>query len=233
MRKILMMLGCLGAAVWANASAPVIAFDDTYADFGVLPQGTTVQFSFRFTNKGDASLHIEGVQTTCGCTAAAPENPIVPPGERGAIQVTFDSRGKMGETFKQVRVRTNDPKTPLSFLTVTGRIVPSQHPEITGPQNLFTGSCRECHVDRGVGKAGKDLFMSSCAMCHESQERGGPPIAPSARKLASLSEKRLRLGISEGVPSTSMPGYGSKKGGPLSKSQIRSLVHYLKSQEQP
>lgn len=219
----------LSASGWA--SAPSIKFDDLYADFGVLPQGSTVPFVFSFTNTGDASLHIEDVHTTCGCTAAAPDNPIIPPGGRGAIRVTFDSRGKMGETFKQVRVRTNDPKSPLSFLTVTGRIVGSAHPELTGPQNLFTGSCRECHVDRGVGKTGKDLYMSSCAMCHESEARGGHRIAPDEGALGRLDGKRLRASITEGVSDTSMPAFGPKNGGPLSNGQIRSLIKYLKSLE--
>jgi len=217
-------------SLWAGR--PVIEFKDTHHDFGILTQGATVQYSYPFANLGTAPLKIEGVHSSCGCTAAVPSNPLIAPGGREEIRVVFDSRGKMGETLKEVRVRTNDPEQPVTVLTLAGKIVASQHPEMTGPQNLFLGSCRECHVDRGVDKYGEALFAASCAMCHESLRRRGTFIAASAEDMAARPAARLRLSIANGVPDTSMPAFGEKNGGPLTRDQIRSLEKYLKSLKQ-
>lgn len=223
----LLAVAAIPGSLWAGR--PAAKFDQVYADFGILPQGSTVQFNYGFRNVGNEPLRIESVQTSCGCTAAAPENPVIAPGETGIIHVTFDSRGKMGETIKQIRVRTNDPKSPMSFLTLAGKIVESKHPEMTDTRNIFKGACRECHVDRGEKRLGEELYMADCAMCHESQSRGGSALGPASETLALLPEAHLKSRITDGVPDTSMPAYGVKKGGPLSGGQIRSLVHYLKS----
>ena len=212
--------------LWAG-KAPDIHFERDQFDFGLLTQGATVQVSYPFRNAGKAKLSIEGVYTTCGCTAAAPANPLILPGDWSRIDATFDSRGKMGDVVKQIRVRSNDPVRPMVYLTLKGRIVPSQHPEMTGPQNLFTGTCKTCHADLGTGKKGEALYMSSCAMCHENEKRAGHFIAPAVSQLGSLPKNKIRKILAHGKPNSSMPAFALSKGGPLADEQIASLVTYL------
>lgn len=217
------------AAVDASAE-PQVKFDNTVFDFGVLIQGATAQHSFGLKNTGRDPLEIESVTTSCGCTAALPTERRVRPGGRSQIDVTYDSRGKMGETHKVVRVATNDPKEPVVHLVVRGLVVPSEHSEMTGTQNLLQGSCKTCHVDRGFEKLGADLYRADCAMCHERHKMGdGPMIAPAAEDMARLSSQSLRKTIAEGRPGTSMPAYHVSKEGPLSDKEIKSLVKYIKS----
>lgn len=116
--------------LWAR---PQAQFTETHYDFGVLPQGSTTTHTFSVKNAGNKPLKIESVQSTCGCTVASPTNSILAPGELGQIQVTFDSKGKMGDISKQIRVETNDPKHPTSFLTIGGTVAPAVNPGVNGP----------------------------------------------------------------------------------------------------
>jgi len=228
-RAGLFLLGfCAAAAAWAGPRAD---FPETTFDFGVLTQGATVQRAVPFENKGDAPLEILSVNTSCGCTAALPSERVVPPGGKSEILVGYDSRGKMGQINKVVTVQTNDPERPQVQLTVKGLVVASAHPEMTGTQNLFEGSCRACHADRGAGKKGRDLFAADCAMCHEHHKMGGHFIAALPEDMAAFSEKYLRQVIADGKPGTSMPAYSKKHGGPLDKREIESLVRFLKELE--
>lgn len=109
--------------LWAR---PKAQFTETRYDFGVLPQGSTTTHTFSLKNTGNKPLKIESVETTCGCTVATPTNTLIAPGEVGQIQVTFDSKGKAGEISRQVRIRTNDPKNPMNFLTIGGTVAPAE-----------------------------------------------------------------------------------------------------------
>lgn len=134
----------------------------------------------------------------------------------------------MGDISKTVIVRSNDPEDPVVHLLVRGLVVPSQHPEITGPQNLLQGTCKSCHVDRGMGKSGEDLYRADCAMCHEHHKMGGRFLAPAAEDLARLSARDLRKTIADGRENTSMPAYHTSRGGPLADKDIDSLVDFIR-----
>jgi cytochrome c553 len=210
------------------AGGPRIQFDRDEFDFGVLPQGATVQYRFDFRNGGSTPLNLGEVVTSCGCTAALATDKVVPPGGKSAVTVTFDSRGKMGDVVKVVRVSSDDARKPVYLLTMKGVVMASAHPEMTGPQNLFAGDCRRCHADRGQGKMGAELYAADCAMCHENHTRGGGhKIAPSAGEMAALPPAALKALIAEGRGNSSMPGFAEGRGGPLTPKQIKSLVKFL------
>lgn len=214
------------------SAAPQIEFQETEFNFGVLVQGATAQHVFAFKNAGDAALSIDNVQTSCGCTAALPGERLLPPGATSQIVVTYNSAGKMGEIHKTVVVHSNDPEKPRTQLLVKGLVTPSMHPEMTGTKNLFEGSCRTCHVDRGVGTMGRELYLADCAMCHEHHKMGGHFVARAAEELGALDKRLLKKAITAGKEGTSMPAFHKKRGGPLDSRQIESLVEYLKSTSQ-
>jgi len=54
----------------ASLKAPKIVFKEESHDFGKVPRGPELQYNFKFTNKGNSTLTIERVQTSCGCTGA-------------------------------------------------------------------------------------------------------------------------------------------------------------------
>ena len=91
----------------ADGKYPVITFEEDEYDFGTIKQGDKVVHDFKFKNTGEADLKIAFAKGSCGCTV--PEYPKTPikVGESGNIKVSFDSKGKQGETTKTVSLMCN------------------------------------------------------------------------------------------------------------------------------
>jgi hypothetical protein len=86
---------------------PDMKFEEEDHDIGSIEQGEVLNFSFKFTNSGQADLIINNCQASCGCTIPNwPRQPIRP-GESGAIDVQFDSKGKQNNITKEITVSTN------------------------------------------------------------------------------------------------------------------------------
>ncbi len=145
------------------------------------------------------------------------------PDEEGIIKATVDTKRKTGRVVKTIQVRTNDPLRPLIVLKLRAKIVDPFHSSTLEPQAIFRSPCRSCHVDRGIGRSGAALFRADCMMCHR---RGY--VGKDILELKKLSIKQLKTAIDEGVEGTVMPGFSSRVGGPLTESQIRSLIRYIK-----
>ncbi len=110
----------------ASINGPRIMFEETKHEFGKVPQGPQVQYVFKFTNKGNQSLHIEKVQASCGCTGTAMgEKMDYAKGESGEINVTFNTEGREGKQEKTIMVYSNDSKEPQKVLSFTAEIDPS------------------------------------------------------------------------------------------------------------
>lgn len=91
----------------SSADGPRMKFEKETHDFGKIKTGEIVNYSFKFSNTGKSPLIISNAQASCGCTTPVwPKEPIKP-GESGQIQVTFDSKGKMGLQDKQILVTAN------------------------------------------------------------------------------------------------------------------------------
>ncbi len=103
----------------ASLRAPKIVFKEDVHDFGKVPRGPELQYNFKFTNKGNAVLKIERVQTSCGCTGATVgEKSEYKKNESGEIKITFNTQGRSGHQEKVISVFSNDPETPQKDLKV-------------------------------------------------------------------------------------------------------------------
>jgi mono/diheme cytochrome c family protein len=93
-------------------------------------------------------------------------------------------------------------------------------------QAVFKGDCRSCHVDKGVGKLGKELYDADCGICHDDAHRAA--MVPDLKVPRSHRDLAFwQKWIAEGKPGTMMPGFSQEHGGPLTKEQVTSLVNYL------
>lgn len=130
----LVRLACLAglaAALPAAALAqlglkegPLIRLVERQVDFGDVSEGVAVGHDFEFWNDGTEPLVIHKVETSCGCTAAAPTDSLIAPGGRSTIRVTFSGRDLNGEITKVVAVYTNDPAEPRIDLGLRASVVP-------------------------------------------------------------------------------------------------------------
>ena len=107
---------------------PRIEFEETHFDMGQIVQGNKVSREFHFTNTGKSALILTDVRGSCGCTVGKewPKDPIKP-GEKGTIEVQFDSEGRSGRQEKTVTVVSN-ATPPTTVLTIAG--------EVMGPANV-------------------------------------------------------------------------------------------------
>jgi hypothetical protein len=105
-----------------QAPAPRIRVEPEAFDFGKTLPGKTLRKEFTLRNFGDAELVIEGVSTTCGCTAAITAKTRLEAGGSTQLQVTLETRSYSGKLERQVLVRSNDPKTPLLSIQVSATV---------------------------------------------------------------------------------------------------------------
>ena len=112
------------AAPVAAAPAPVVRVDPAGFDFGRALPGRSLRKEFTLRNAGDAELVIDGVSTTCGCTAAIAGATRLAPGRSTPLTVTLETRDYHGHVERRVLVRSNDPKTPLLELKVEATVEP-------------------------------------------------------------------------------------------------------------
>jgi len=91
----------------ATGDLPVMVFEQTKHDFGMMVQGEKLSYTFKFTNTGGSDLIISDASSTCGCTIFDFSKAPVKPGEQGKVEVIFNSAGRTGSISKTVRLLTN------------------------------------------------------------------------------------------------------------------------------
>jgi hypothetical protein len=110
----------------ASLKAPKIIFKEDVHDFGKVPKGPELQYNFKFTNKGNAPLVIERVQTSCGCTGATVgDKKEYLKNESGEIKVNFSTQGREGHQEKTITIYSNDPENPQKTISITCEIDPN------------------------------------------------------------------------------------------------------------
>jgi hypothetical protein len=103
--------------------APRLTIVDPVKDFGVVPKGDKLDWSFIIKNTGNADLQIIAARPGCGCTVADFDK-VIKPGESGKVNAHVDTTNFAGPIAKGVTVETNDPNTPTSQLTIHAVVKP-------------------------------------------------------------------------------------------------------------
>ncbi|MEW5801130.1 MAG: DUF1573 domain-containing protein [bacterium] len=103
-------------------AGPQITFPETSFDFGEIYQNKKVNHIFSFKNIGDQVLNINGVKTSCGCTAAVLSSKTINPGESGQIEITFNSAYRKDKQKKVIYVHSDDQAHPVSQLTIEAMV---------------------------------------------------------------------------------------------------------------
>ncbi len=136
--------------------------------------------------------------------------------------MSVDIRSRTGKITKTIQVYTNDPKNPVTKLTIRMHINDHVHLNQYRSVEIFSEKCRSCHVDQGRGKSGWDLFRADCFMCHNAGKYS------SLTEMSKKPKEQLRRIIREGLENTLMPGWAAAAGGPLDDVEIRSLIDFIK-----
>lgn len=129
-RLTTILLICLSASF--AFAVPDLQVDNPNFDFGEVFQGDRVLHVFEFVNKGDETLIIDRVNSSCGCTAALVSEKSIPPGGKGEVQANFDSTRFRNDVSKTISLYSNDPVRPVMQFQIKGKVleavvvVPSQ-----------------------------------------------------------------------------------------------------------
>lgn len=112
------------AGTSSDTGKAVIAFREYEHLFGQVSEGEKVGCIFTFENRGTSDLVILAATTTCGCTVPEYDRKPVSPGEKGKMEVVFDTSGRNGIQSKIITVRSN-ASTPVVMLKITAEVIPS------------------------------------------------------------------------------------------------------------
>lgn len=123
---LLLLWACGGNKPQKQASTdpignPKFAIQEDFHNFGAVEAGELVSFSFKFTNEGTGNLLIDSIHVDCGCLHVNyPQEPIKA-GEKGYVEVLFNTAGEVGYTLKQIEIYSNTPEQ-LQRLAVTAQV---------------------------------------------------------------------------------------------------------------
>jgi len=247
-----------GPVLVSRTDPPRIRLEEYTHDLGSVMEGVEIPFVYHIHNMGGEPLIIKDVSSSCGCTLLNLKSKIIDPGKTGELEAIMDTTMKQGYVKKQIVVISNDPKRPKTELFLMANILPSPEklkarqdliqsvetpkPPVTpvnphagltpaGKAKIFTGQCAVCHVQAGKGKMGGELFAADCAMCHGQHAHGtadAPALVPGNYHDPAFLEhlqKTIRYGSDKSI---TMPGFSEAAGGPLTNTEIDSLIKYLK-----
>lgn len=113
----------MSIATYAQETTAKIEFKNDTIDYGKIENGSDGVRVFEFTNTGNAPLVITNVKSSCGCTV--PKKPTAPiaPGEKGEIEVKYDTK-RTGFIRKTITVTSNasNIKNGISYLKIKGEV---------------------------------------------------------------------------------------------------------------
>lgn len=92
-----------------------ITFENKNHHFGSIKEGEIVRHHYAFINTGEEPLIITGAVPSCGCTVPAyPKTPVLP-GDKGEIEIEFNSANQKGKVHKNIIIFSNAKQDKLSL----------------------------------------------------------------------------------------------------------------------
>jgi Protein of unknown function (DUF1573) len=110
-----------------NPADAKLKFNRTVFNFGTIKDGAEASTLFVFTNIGDEPLEIE-VVSACFCMTVNHTRDLINKGEKGNIDVVFDSNDQVGSVKKDIDIIfkniDKDGYPLIKRLTIKGRVLP-------------------------------------------------------------------------------------------------------------
>jgi hypothetical protein len=107
----------------AAEKAPRLTIVEPVKEYGTVPKGEKLDWSFVVKNTGDADLQVIAARPGCGCTVAEFDK-VIKPGESGKVTAHGDPTAFAGPISKTITLETNDLSTPTSQLTIHAIVQP-------------------------------------------------------------------------------------------------------------
>lgn len=121
MKKTIFMLvfsALMGIGLKAQKQNNLV-FATTHINYGNIDKGGDPVKKFPFVNTGKERIFITEAKGSCGCTVANFPKEVIMPGEKGEIEVRYDT-GRIGKFSKNVTVTVSDGSQQI--LTIEGEV---------------------------------------------------------------------------------------------------------------
>ena len=128
---VLCIFSCISPEKEINTSliesgAELTIIGEETIDFGKVIEGEKVHLEFKIKNSGTGNLIISKASASCGCTSLEYPEGVLEEGESDVVNVTFDSKGRVGNQTKKITLVSNT--TPnIKILTIKGEVVPFEN----------------------------------------------------------------------------------------------------------
>ncbi|MEQ6124214.1 DUF1573 domain-containing protein [Pseudotenacibaculum sp. MALMAid0570] len=117
----------VGLSSFAQGEKPQFKFEKETINYGKIYLGSNGVRVFEFTNIGKSPLIITRIQTSCDCTVPKRPNEPIMPGEKGKIEVAYDTK-KPGGFSKAITIYSN-AKNPRKMIKIRGYVERVSAPE--------------------------------------------------------------------------------------------------------
>lgn len=84
-------------------------------NMGPLSKDTIIKKSFSFVNEGNRVLYIEKIYKSCSCTSVVLNKKQFFQNEKGVIDVTIDTKNKIGEQSVTVHLIANTKESDWNY----------------------------------------------------------------------------------------------------------------------
>lgn len=150
------LLGAIFLAACSTAHAQ-LTWEKTQIELNPKPGEQEAVANFKYENKGNTTVNIKNVRSSCGCTVASLKKNDVAPGEKGEVTATFKIGGRTGVQQKTVTVETDHPEQPMINLVLQATI--AQALEIV-PSFVFWEKGEAVKPKQIKVKAGKEVNVT-------------------------------------------------------------------------
>ncbi len=133
MRNLFILVFFITSLSFAQFIQPQMKFVEDVYDFGKIKQNSVVEHTFEFFNAGGDTLKILDISASCGCSVGKLSKKEFAAGEKGTIDVRFDTRGKFGNQIQRIYIRTNEPDNPTKIITIKAQV----YIDTTGAPKIF------------------------------------------------------------------------------------------------
>jgi hypothetical protein len=106
----------------SGAGASTLVWDKLEAYLEMTPEQEEARATFKVTNKGEKTLRIADIKTSCGCTSSIINGKILEPGVTKEIVGVFNKGKRQGQNRYKLRVYLDKIVEPVATLSMNVRI---------------------------------------------------------------------------------------------------------------
>ncbi|MDB6024884.1 MAG: hypothetical protein JWM68_1107 [Verrucomicrobiales bacterium] len=217
-----------------------LVWDAMVKEVTTKPLQSTNQFIFWVTNTAATNVVLNHIQPSCGCTVARlPREPWnMAPGEFGSVSAIINFAGKTGRLDKLLTVYSSEGqqtlhlKVYIAFDPAEASRQQNVMKSIADRQAVFKGDCASCHVEKGRGKTGEELFAADCTICHQPDGHRADMV-PNLADINKVTSKEYWKYYLENGGTSLMPVFLNTKGGPLTAQEIDTFAGFLNTKFPP